>query len=147
MLTLNNTIGKTCLIGLTYFSAKGELLKQSLLAGKVSGVDVEKGIGVTLFEQDLTRAEDSATSVKAMNSGRATKSNEKEFILPTDLTCWFNAPKGAFHTSVKGVVINDPDYLVTWDIHQSKAVENSEQMHWWQWKPRTQAPQVMSNDV
>ena len=52
MLTLETTIEKTCLIGLTYFTAEGEMLKQSLLAGKVISCDAEKGIGIALFEKE-----------------------------------------------------------------------------------------------
>jgi len=48
------------------------------------------------------------------------KNTAANFILPTDLSCWFTAPKGEFHTSQRGVKIINPDYLVTWDIYQVK---------------------------
>ncbi len=124
MLTLETTIEKTCLIGLTYFNAEGEMLKQSLLAGKVSYSDAEKGIGIALFEKE------------GLDLG------SKQFLIPTDLSCWFTAPKGKFHTSVEGVTLTNPDFLVTWDIYQSRRIESDEQMQWWEWKPRIEQPSV-----
>ncbi|EDP99079.1 hypothetical protein [Shewanella benthica] len=144
MLTLETTIEKTCLIGLTYFTAEGEMLKQSLLAGKVSSCDAEKGIGIALFEKEKS---DQAS---------------KQFLIPTDLSCWFTAPKGKFHTSVEGITVTDPNYLITWDIYQTRSYkqesdegeaakpisdkqsgkQGDEQMQWWEWKPRTEQPKV-----
>ncbi len=144
MLTLETTIDKTCLIGLTYFTAEGKMLKQSLLAGKVSSYDAEKGIGIALFEKESLEL------------------GSKQFLIPTDLSCWFTAPRGKFHTSVEGVTVIDPNYLISWDIYQtrsykqepdegeaSKQVSNKqldtqgdEQMQWWEWKPRIQQPSV-----
>ena len=144
MLTLETTIEKTCLIGLTYFTAEGEMLKQSLLAGKVISCDAEKGIGIALFEKE--------------SSGLASKL----FLIPTDLSPWFTAPKGKFHTSVEGVTVTDPNYLITWDIYQSRSYkqepnegeatkpladkqsgkQGDEQMQWWECQPRTEQPNV-----
>ena len=129
MLTLETTIEKTCLIGLTYFNAEGEMLKQSLLAGKVSSSDAENGIGIELFAKENSEP------------GR------KQFLIPTDLSCWFTAPKGRFNTSVEGVTVTNPDFLVTWDIYQSRRVENDEQMQWWEWKPRIEKPRVEQPSV
>lgn len=134
-LTLEQTINKTCLIGLSYFDVKENLLKQSMLAGTVTEVDKEMGITVALLALP-----DEKQASKAAN-----------FILPANLACWFIAPKGEFHTSQAGVKISNPDYLVTWDIYQTKA-QTSEQgiagdgvdgeQQWWKWYPRTQAPQI-----
>ncbi len=127
---IEDTLNKSCLIGLSYFTRQGEQLKQNILAGRVVKVDSEVGITVELFTKD--------------------KSQGALFILPTNLSCWFNAPKGDFHTSQTGIKITNPDYLVTWDIFQSKEQgsdsakekpQNSEQQ-WWQWRPRTQSPNV-----
>jgi hypothetical protein len=147
MLTLETMIEKTCLIGLTYFTAEGEMLKQSLLAGKVTAYDTEKGIVVNLFEQTRTAGKD-----EQIKSKKHTGTSVKEFLLPTDLSCWFNAPKGQFHTSVEGVTVTNPDYLITWDIYQSRSYKQQadkihkhsadEQMQWWEWKPRVQQPAV-----
>ncbi|AQS36774.1 hypothetical protein Sps_01609 [Shewanella psychrophila] len=147
MLTLETTIEKTCLIGLTYFNAEGEMLKQSLLAGKVSSSDEEKGIGIELFAKE------------------GSESGSKQFLIPTDLSCWFTAPKGRFHTSVEGVTVTDPNYLITWDIYQTRSYkqtsdkeeaaqqkpdkqidkQEAEQMQWWEWKPRIEQPKVGIN--
>ena len=132
--SIEDTLHKTCLIGLTYFTAQGESLKQSILAGTVTSVDTEMGITLTLLSS--TPQEKTA-----------------QFIIPTNLSCWFNAPKGEFHTSQAGVKIIDPDYLVTWDIYQTKAEKNNEnskekntsqdgEQQWWKWIPRAEAPQI-----
>ncbi|WP_076409254.1 hypothetical protein [Shewanella sp. UCD-KL12] len=137
MLTLAKAIDKTCLIGLTYFNTEGEMLKQSLLAGKVSAYDSETGITITLFEQGK-QSDNSKSLLDADNS----QSQAKRFIIPIDLSCWFHAPSGIFHTSVDGVTVSNPDYLVTWDIYQCSSRENDEQMQWWQWKPNVERPTV-----
>ncbi|OUS31807.1 hypothetical protein A9Q98_02460 [Thalassotalea sp. 42_200_T64] len=136
-LTLAQTINKTCLIGLSYFDTKKNLLKQTMLAGKVSAVDKEMGITVELL----------ANAEKSQNNGKSEHSKPANFILPANLSCWFIAPKGDFHTSQTGVKINNPDYLVTWDIHQTKENPDSNKpadgdQQWWQWQPRTQPPQI-----
>ena len=127
-LTLDNVIGKTCLIGLSYFDKGGELLKQSMLGGMVKSVDKEMGITI-----ELATAEPVKKGQKA-----------PEFLIPSTLTCWFVAPKGDFHTSTEGVKIVNPDYLVTWDIHQTQEKNSVDdgQQQWWEWLPRTVEPQV-----
>jgi len=130
---IEDTLNKSCLIGLSYFNAEGEQLKQNILAGRVVKVDSEIGITIALSTGDS-----------------CAKDKETHFILPTNLSCWFTAPKGEFHTSQKGVKIVNPDYLVTWDIFQTKAqnneseTENSQngEQQWWQWRPRIQPPNV-----
>ena len=129
--SINDTLHKTCLVGLSYFNAQGDELKQNILAGRVVSVDKEMGITIELISTEKSSTTDSA----------------KHFILPTNLSCWFNAPKGEFHTSQKGVKIVNPDYLVTWDIYQTKAPEDSNsttdgEQQWWKWHPRTQSPNV-----
>jgi len=143
---LNDTLQKKCLIGLTYFDVNGVQLKQTLLAGTVTSVDKEMGITLNLFsaEADINAGNKSAKSKEAKNKAA-------EFILPANISCWFTAPKGDFHTSVENVKITNPDYLITWDIYQTKAqktddgvkdnIKDSEHQ-WWQWRPRTQKPQV-----
>jgi len=144
--TLNDTLQKKCLIGLTYFDVNGVQLKQTLLAGTVTSVDEEMGIKLNLLTADST------TNAKKKSS----KGKEAEFILPSNTSCWFTAPKGDFHTSVENVKITDPDYLITWDIYQTKAQKTEDgitdtnikenakdgEQQWWQWRPRTEKPQV-----
>lgn len=130
LLTLENVVGKTCLIGLTYFDKQGEMLKQSMLGGIVKSVDKEMGITIELAAIDAEKSEGKTA----------------EFLIPSTLTCWFVAPKGDFHTSQEGAKIVDPDYLVTWDIHQTKDSDDPKsqegQQQWWEWLPRTEKPQV-----
>jgi len=141
---LNDTLQKRCLIGLTYFDASGKQLKQTLLAGTVTSVNEELGITLCLLKDNST----THTKNKQDKSG---KDKDAEFILPGNLSCWFKAPKGDFHTSIENVMIINPDYLITWDIYQTKAqktddgvkdnIKDSEHQ-WWQWRPRIQKPQV-----
>lgn len=132
------TLNKTCLIGLSYFDAQQNLLKQSMLAGTVKTVDKEIGITIELFQP------------KELDMGINTK--PVQFILPGNLSCWFHAPKGDFHTSIDKVNISNPDYLVTWDIYQTKSASGIDkniegkpvdgEQQWWKWLPRTQPPQI-----
>lgn len=142
--TIEDTLNKTCLVGLSYFDAQGEQLKQNIISGRVIKVDSEMGITIELPTLNNERN-------KKGNVNKSAKSQTAHFILPTDLSCWFNAPKGEFHTSQAGVKIVNPDYLVTWDIYQLKDKQNEDktkktvqdsQQQWWQWRPRTQAPNV-----
>lgn len=138
--TIEDTLHKTCLVGLSYFDVQGEQLKENILAGRVVKADSEMGITVELSTDSL----DANSTQKAAH-----------FILPTDLSCWFTAPKGEFHTSQKELKIINPDYLVTWDIYQTTAQKNKKanndnsgevitdsQQQWWKWVPRTQSPNV-----
>lgn len=124
---INDTLSKRCLIGLTYFDADGNELKQQLLGGTVKSVDAEMGITLTLI-------------------GNKDSNTNAEFIIPANLSCWFVAPKGDFHTSNSDIKITDPDYLITWDIYQkAKTPEQAQtdgEQQWWEWVPRTQDPQV-----
>ena len=47
--TLEDTLTKSCLIGLTYFDFDGNELKKQLLAGTVMAVDAEMGITIKLL--------------------------------------------------------------------------------------------------
>ncbi|MCW8834654.1 MAG: hypothetical protein OQK09_05515 [Colwellia sp.] len=137
---IEDTLNKSCLIGLSYFNVQGEQLKQNILAGRVISVDSELGITIELSTSELSTNNLSANE----------KSKGANFILPCDLSCWFTAPKGEFHTSQKEVKIINPDCLVTWDIYQARAQEKSQpttkvtdgEQQWWQWRPRTQPPNV-----
>jgi hypothetical protein len=142
--SLEETIDKVCMIGLSYFDVKNNLLKQSMLAGKVISYDKEMGITLELLSSRESKKESPLNNSPAAN-----------FILPAELSCWFVAPQGDYHTSEvnnngEQVKITDPDYLVTWDICQtqsneqdsgSESISDSEQQ-WWKWYPRTQSPQI-----
>ena len=131
--SLEDTLNKTCLLGLSYFNVAGDQLKQTILAGTVIAVDKEIGITIQLLQH------------------KEAKKSKANFILPTNLACLFNAPQGDFHTSTQGVKITNPDYLVTWDIYQTKedqsaikATKHSQdsEQQWWQWRPRTEPPKI-----
>lgn len=120
---LNDLIGKTCVIGLSYFDLEGSLMKQTQYAGDVVKVDVENGISVQLRHADA--------SVE-----------RAEFILPPHLDPWFKAPPGRYHHAATGVDITNPDFVVTWDIHRTQANTADGKHEWWDWVPNLQPPQV-----
>ncbi len=127
--TLEDTLKKSCLIGLTYFDIDGKELKKQLLAGTVIAVDSEMGI-----------------TIKLLTADKDNNNKDANFIIPATLSCWFKAPKGDFHTSHEQVKIVNPDYLVTWDIYQTKNQEAEKTQEgvqqWWKWYPRTEDPMV-----
>lgn len=126
-----DTLNKTCLIGLSYFDVDGTELKQSQLAGRVIKSDPEEGISVELFPvPDSGPVE--GTEKKAEKTAA--------FILPPTLNCWFKAPAGRYNN--ESVNIEDPDYLVTWDIHKTQKDTPEGEQEWWEWVPRTAPPQV-----
>ncbi len=126
---LKDILNKTCLIGLSYFDMKGELLKQSQLAGTVIEADEEMGISVKLLA--------ALTQQQAEN-----KEKDPIFILPPNMAPWFIAPPGHYKNAESGVDIENPNYLVTWDIHQTQKETEDGEHQWWEWVPRTAAPQV-----
>lgn len=117
---------KTCLIGLSYFNESGAPLKQSQLAGTVVSSNAEDGISIELFAAPTTDAQK--------------PEKPAVFILPPTLTCWFKAPAGQY--PVQGQKVENPDFLVTWDIHQTQKDSEEGQHEWWDWVPRTVPPQV-----
>ncbi|NIB40868.1 hypothetical protein HBA55_14800 [Pseudomaricurvus alkylphenolicus] len=124
-MTLLDLINKTCLIGLSYFDLDGELLKQSQLCGTVIGADEEQGISVQLQGQPVAEGE-----------------KPPVFILPPNLSPWFIAPEGHYKNAESGVDIQNPDYLVTWDIYKTVKDTPEGEHEWWEWVPRTAPPQV-----
>ena len=121
-MTLNDLIHKSCLIGLSYFDTDGSLLKQTQHAGQVVAADGENGITVRL--QSTLTAE------------------QPDFILPPNLDAWYKAPAGHYRHPASGVDIQNPDYLVTWDIHRTQAERSDGQHEWWEWVPNRQPPSV-----
>lgn len=123
---LTDTHGKTCLIGLSYFDLDGSELKQSQLVGKVVKSDSEEGISVELLP--------------APNAEPLGNSKAAVFILPPTLSCWFVAPEGHYRNDQ--VDVENPDYLVTWDIHKTQKDTPEGEHEWWEWVPRTAPPEV-----
>lgn len=122
-MTLEELIGKTCVVGVSYFDATGELLKQTQFAGTVQRVDAEHGISIHLQHSD-----------PAVAPG--------DFIVPPVLEAWFKAPPGHYRHAPSGVDIENPDYLVTWDVHRQRQDTPEGRHEWWDWVPNTQQPQV-----
>jgi len=118
---IHDTVNKSCLIALSYFDITGKTLKKSVLAGTVKSVDKETGIALQLVSDTSSQA---------------------EFIIPCDLSCWFVAPSGEFHTSQSDMKVVNPDYLITWDIHQTKSDTPDGEQQWWQWQPRCIKPNI-----
>lgn len=120
---LKDLIGKTCVIGLSYFDQQGALMKQTQYAGEVAKVDPQEGISVRLAHTDAT--------VK-----------QADFILPPNLDAWFKAPPGHYRHAPTGVDIDNPDFVVTWDIHRTQENTAEGQHEWWDWVPNIAPPQV-----
>ena len=120
---LEDLLGKTCVIGLSYFGLDGRLLKQSQCGGEVSAVDHELGISVQLRHSDPAVA-------------------QPAFMLPPNLAAWFKAAPGRYRHAETGMDMLDPDFLVTWNIHRTQSNTAEGQHEWWEWLPNTVAPQV-----
>jgi len=124
---LQDLIGKTCVIGVSYFGLEQELLKQSQYAGEVLKVDAELGITVQLRHSDAGAA-------------------QADFIIPPNLDAWFKAPPGHYRHAPSGVDMENPDYLVTWNVYRTQENKPEGQHEWWEWVPNTERPQVGSPD-
>ena len=125
---LEDLLGRTCVIGVSYFDAKGGLLKQSQFSGQVQKVDAELGITIQLRHSSA--------------NGGTTDIPQADFILPPNLDAWFKAPPGRYHRAQAGVDIENPDYLVTWDVHRTQEQTAEGQHEWWEWVANTERPQV-----
>ncbi|OOG48260.1 hypothetical protein [Polaromonas sp. A23] len=122
-MNLEELIAKTCVIGVSYFDTNGELMKQTQFAGQVLKVDAELGITVQLRHTD--------TSVQ-----------QADFIVPPNLDAWFKAPPGHYKHAPSGVDMENPDYLVTWNVYRTQENKPEGQHEWWEWVPNTERPQV-----
>jgi hypothetical protein len=110
-------LDKRALVGISYFDINGDALQQRMLAGTVVRVTIKEGI--TLRQTD-----------------------EEEFTLPSSMASWFVAPAGDYKTG-DGEAINNPDYLVTWDVHRCQDKSKPEGEHqWWEWVANTTPPSV-----
>ena len=135
-MTLQDLLSKTCLIGLTYMNAEGDVLKLSQLSGTVISVDEEEGISIELFSRP------DAEEVKAKNGEDSDVDKPAIFHLPPGLNAWFVAPPGHYKNEEHRIDLKDPDYFVTWDIVKKKD-DTAEGTHeWWEWHPRTVPPSV-----
>jgi hypothetical protein len=122
---LEDLLDKTCVLGVAYFDRQGELMKQVQVAGSVLGVDLEQGITL-----QLRHAEAGV--------------EQAQFIVPPNLAAWFKAPPGRYRHAETGVDIENPDYLVTWNVHRTQDTTTEGQHEWWEWVPNVEPPQVGS---
>lgn len=120
-ISMNNILSKKIVIGLSYFDHNKLLLNQKQLMGTVSKVDKQQGISILLTDKSL-------------------------FVIPCDLTAWFTAPKGRYFDKVHRIDMEDPDYLITWDIYQKQRAVKDNIHQWWDWKPRTTRPEVKGGE-
>ncbi len=120
---LNDIINKSCVIGLSYFDGNDQVLQQSMLAGHVATADEENGITVSLIVKDNA-------------------DTPSVFVLPSSLSPWFNAPSGTYRDEAGNILIENPDFLVTWDIHRTQENKEEGDHEWWNWIPRTTPPSV-----
>ena len=128
-MTLDDILDRTCLIGLSYFDEKKQLMHQTQSAGVVVSVDAENGISVR-----VKKNENGASNAIAKDS------DQTIFVLPPHLAAWYQAPPGAYRDSDGNVLIENPDYLVTWDVHKTQAEKQGDH-EWWEWLPSA-APKV-----
>ncbi|MEX1668758.1 hypothetical protein AB4876_07530 [Zhongshania guokunii] len=110
-------LDKHALVGISYYDINGDTLQQRMLAGTVVRVTAKDGI--TLRQSD-----------------------EQEFTIPSSTAPWFIAPAGNYKTG-DGEAVNNPDYLVTWDVHRCQDMDKPEGEHqWWEWVANTTPPSV-----
>ncbi len=93
-ISFSDLIGKTILIGLTYYTADNEFIEQKQYWGTVTESN-QKGILVKLNDGEI-------------------------FGLPPDLSSTKIAPPGEYRLRFTGEVVVDPDYLTTWNINRPR---------------------------
>ncbi len=90
-ITFPDLVGKTILIGLTYYTAENEFVEQKQHWGTV----IESTENQILVK---------------LNDG-------KIFGLPPDLSSTKIAPPGEYHLHSTGEIVVNPNYLTTWNIN------------------------------
>ena len=91
-IAFSDLIGKTILIGLTYYTANNEFIEQNQYWGKV----VESNENRILVK---------------LNDGEI-------FRLPPDLSSTQIAAPGEYRLRSTGEIVVNPDYLTTWNINR-----------------------------
>lgn len=132
---LDDVLNKSCLIGLAYYGVDGNVLKRAQYAGQVVEVDAEKGILVALRQK--ISPQQNGSQVDTLASDKA-----DIFVLPASLAPWFKAPAGVFRDDAGELLIENPDYLVTWAIYQRNDNKADGEHGWWEWQPITASPSV-----
>ena len=92
MLTFNNVLGKTILVGITYLDSQGDLIEQIQFSGTIIRADEHSGIVIK-------------------------KANVNEtFALPPDINSISVATPGEYRLRSTGEIVVNPDLLTTWVI-------------------------------
>jgi hypothetical protein len=102
----NEIIGKTVIVGVSYYDENDVFLDQKQFHGKIVAANQETGIRY-VDEQ----------------------SNE-ERVLPPFIAALFPAPKGLYREYTTGKSIDDPDFISLWHVRK-KAGDNDN----WDWQP------------
>lgn len=92
--TFTDLIGKTILIGITYYTDENEFIEQKQYWGTV------------------VEASELMISVR--------RNNGEIFGLPPDLSSTRKAPPGEYRLNSTGEIVVDPDYLTTWTVKRPK---------------------------
>ncbi|MBQ9952472.1 MAG: hypothetical protein IJO98_10125 [Clostridia bacterium] len=87
--SLDSILGKTFLVGITDYDKDGNAVSQIQFFGRVE----------TVYKNGI----------------RIRCSDGSEYMLPPDLSSTHPAPKGSYRLRSKGEVIENPDYLSTWN--------------------------------
>ncbi len=90
--------GKLLLIGLSFTDAKGDLKRQEQCWGRVTSVDSRAGISLVL---------------EGSRHG-------ENFSLPPDTRSIKPARPGDYHLRSTGEVVSNPDYMVTFVVHEGE---------------------------
>ena len=92
-LKFHDLIGKTLLVGITYYTKNGDLIERKQFYGKVVFADTS---GITLLQDSGEKLE-----------------------LPPDLSSTKKAPRGEYRLHSTGETVKDPDFLSTWELYKS----------------------------
>jgi hypothetical protein len=91
---VENVVGKTILIGLSYENPHGDIVDRKQLYGKIIEVSPKKGIGVLLNKSD------------------------EVYYLPPRLSLLDAAPPGEYRLVATGETISNPDFLSNWIVNK-----------------------------
>ena len=96
-LSLSDLLGKTILVGITYYTKDNEFIEQKQYWGTVIEADEEQ----ILFRQK----------------------NGELFSLPPDLRSIKPAPKGEYKLRSTGEIVVDPDFTSVWELIRNEDFE------------------------
>ena len=126
-------LNKTCLLGISYFDFNGDLMGQVQYAGEIVNIDAKQGISLSLFE----------TSPANHEQKNQHKGDDNIFVIPSDTSSFFVAPKGIYRNSENELLIENPDFFVVWDVYRMQDKKIEQGIHeWWDWRPQTMPPKV-----